>query len=358
MTGERRQGLQALRGIAALLVFVHHIEWGASVVMPIGDLTIRMGLGTFGVLIFFALSGYLMTYSIAGASPGKFAVDRLRRIYPGFWIAVALTAILSWTIVGWPVTFSAGLFALFPTGAYMEVLIPYWTLLYEMAFYVLCWLAILIARRFAIHVVIAALAVSYLFAARPFDWAETAAADLREVGFSLYALVFLAGVLAGRFRIALPPAAAVALAALGTLIYFGPWLLAELGVLLPVPAGAESDVAALRWALSAGCVLVAALAWSAAGRVGRLFARFGDASYGIYLIHIIMLFTTAHVLKGLGASGWPPWLFILLLSVPAFVLSYALGVAEWRLQDKLKQFVRWPPALRGKMAAITTSAPP
>ena len=53
-----------------------------------------------GISLFFALSAYLIAGK-ASDPPAKFAMDRVRRIYPAFWIAVAV-AILINKLLGGP----------------------------------------------------------------------------------------------------------------------------------------------------------------------------------------------------------------------------------------------------------------
>src|SRR5690606_21591045 len=54
---QRHQGLQALRGIAALLVVAHHVHWPVSTLVELPDPLGRLNLGSLGVFSFFALSG-------------------------------------------------------------------------------------------------------------------------------------------------------------------------------------------------------------------------------------------------------------------------------------------------------------
>jgi exopolysaccharide production protein ExoZ len=143
--------IQALRAIAALLVF-----WGHA----INAVTLEVAAdfphlyGPFGVDIFFVISGFVMVYSSEGlfGQPGasiKFFARRIARIVPLYWAA---TAILVWFVVPHAST-KAVLGSLFfaphiPSEA--PLLFVGWTLIFEMFFYAVFAIALLAKRRFAV----------------------------------------------------------------------------------------------------------------------------------------------------------------------------------------------------------------
>jgi exopolysaccharide production protein ExoZ len=80
--------IQALRGLAASLVVVAHIFEHPSR----GDPDALLLTGRFGVEIFFVISGFVMTH-VAGEgafSPGAFALRRILRIVPLYWVCTVL----------------------------------------------------------------------------------------------------------------------------------------------------------------------------------------------------------------------------------------------------------------------------
>ncbi len=80
--------IQALRGLAASLVVIAHIFEHPSR----GDPNALLLTGRFGVEIFFVISGFVMTH-VAGEgafSPGAFAVRRIMRIVPLYWVCTLL----------------------------------------------------------------------------------------------------------------------------------------------------------------------------------------------------------------------------------------------------------------------------
>jgi exopolysaccharide production protein ExoZ len=143
--------IQALRAIAALLVF-----WGHAInaVHLKGEADFPHLYGPFGVDIFFVISGFVMVYSserLFGqpGAPITFFARRLARIVPLYWAA---TTILVWFVVPYAST-KAVLGSLFfgphiPSEA--PLLLVGWTLIFEMFFYVVFAIALFAKRRFAV----------------------------------------------------------------------------------------------------------------------------------------------------------------------------------------------------------------
>jgi peptidoglycan/LPS O-acetylase OafA/YrhL len=95
--------LDGLRGFAALLVVFSHITSVFAITMPVDSYRI----GSFGVLLFFALSGFLMgrlylDKDLNIDSGLKFAIARAARIAPAYYIAVIFIWILYLTVPAIP----------------------------------------------------------------------------------------------------------------------------------------------------------------------------------------------------------------------------------------------------------------
>ena len=92
---ERIPELDAVRGIACLVVSFVHLWSIISFYLPDSYMYAFYGIGKFAVSIFFILSAYLSTkQAINGIIPGKFLVKRFVRIYVPF----ACAAIFGWLI--------------------------------------------------------------------------------------------------------------------------------------------------------------------------------------------------------------------------------------------------------------------
>jgi len=141
--------VQTLRALAAWLVVLHHymqLVYNFTLTDPVS--TALHTYGAIGVDLFFIISGFVIYISASGkkVTPAVFAVHRLARIAPAYWMFTLLTAaalLISPTFV--PLTQFEPLFllkSLFfipaqnPSGIGAFPLITVgWTLNYEMAFY-------------------------------------------------------------------------------------------------------------------------------------------------------------------------------------------------------------------------------
>ncbi len=142
------KSLQILRMIAATSVVYYHIY-------------AQPNFGSFGVDIFFVLSGFVIALVIQNqSSPIQFAINRISRIVPLYWILTTVLFLLIYihpTIVrqstAETTTFFFYLKSLFFIAYYdigqrsPPLLRVGWTLNYEMFFYCIAWLSLLFFRK-------------------------------------------------------------------------------------------------------------------------------------------------------------------------------------------------------------------
>lgn len=147
-TGLRLTCLDELRGIAASLVVLAHV--GPLVSDQISWLyTHVVDLGQLGVVMFFLCSGFVIPASLERErSVGAFWIKRFFRLYPLFWVSLIGAALLAVTHLRENGELSLRDWALNVTmipdalGG-LVALPPYWTLAYEMVFYVFATLIFL-----------------------------------------------------------------------------------------------------------------------------------------------------------------------------------------------------------------------
>ncbi len=142
-------GIQYLRGVAALMVAYLHLIGLVPALAPF--LSVHRGLDTTrlksGVDIFFVISGFIMLITTRQSRPVEFALRRVIRIVPLYWLLTALLAGLAllhpaWfrtTVVGWGYLLKSLFFIPYPNpghdGAFAPLLVPGWSLNFEMFFY-------------------------------------------------------------------------------------------------------------------------------------------------------------------------------------------------------------------------------
>jgi peptidoglycan/LPS O-acetylase OafA/YrhL len=316
--------VQALRGLAAFLVVFVHLERVATLAGLAPGVTV---FGNSGVDVFFVISGLIMvvTTSGRGQTPQGFLHNRLTRIAPLYWaitlavfaLALVAPALLQSTTAD-PVQLLKSL-AFVPyaraDGEMHPVVFVGWTLNYEMAFYVIFALGLMLPRRLAGL----ALSIAILVAAAAFG--QIARPD-GVLGFYCAPMIleFGAGMVLGALfvRDRLPkgrawgwsavPIGATALA----VMLAGPWLWPQFdrAVMFGIPA--VVIVASGLIAERAGLVL-------GQGWIQTL----GAASYSVYLTHF---FCTQVVTKAAERlAGFGPLLMWALVPV-AFLLVAMVGV--------------------------------
>ena len=167
------QSVQALRGIAALLVVVYHaralelealVQAGSSEPALIGGF---FASGFAGVDLFFVISGFIMVWVTQDLRSGPiasadFLFARVTRVYPVWWAAAALGLLYMVLSGGIALIDPSGVaikpgtpeyqyllksFLLIPQADYPVLLIG-WTLIHEIYFYLVFALLLQLPRRF------------------------------------------------------------------------------------------------------------------------------------------------------------------------------------------------------------------
>ncbi|MET8402641.1 acyltransferase [Streptomyces sp900116325] len=98
--------IDGIRLVAALMVALHHYVgtsrvdrpgnafWGRPVSEIMPTVFRFASFGWIGVEIFFVISGFVICMSCWGRTPKDFFVSRVIRLYPAYWVAVALTVVV------------------------------------------------------------------------------------------------------------------------------------------------------------------------------------------------------------------------------------------------------------------------
>jgi exopolysaccharide production protein ExoZ len=308
--------LQAMRFAAALLVVLHH-SMALFMQLP-------FNMGLYGVLLFFTISGYVIT-GLLNTDPRKYLAHRFLRIYPAFFGSVVLAALLLGAMHVVPIAEMRHLkwsMTLLPVGGPLSLWtrIPYWTLLYEIVFYAVVFVFICVGSRFfnLFLVLWAVLIVARNIALPGY---QPMSAHLITILTSHLTMCFIMGAALARLHHtgASWPGALVLVAAFTPEIWVGKDV-ACLGVLFTALIHAtillERHMAAPK-----------ALTW------------LGDRSYGTYLMHNPGLtFALAFPI-----GNFPIWAVIVIISAAGLLIGIAYGHIEFSfyLWAKRKFDRRW-----------------
>jgi len=285
--------VQVLRGVAAMLVVLHHAGTLVSE-RGLGNIS-QFDWGAVGVDLFFAISGFVMviTTNRIWGQAGQWRVfikKRLVRVVPLYWVAtvvkIAMTLALPALALHSHLTIwhtVASLLFIPATNPNTDTVFPIltqgWTLSFEMLFYCIFAAAIWSGRK-PVKIVSGTLIVLSLLAlAKTKNWMPLGAlTDPLLVEFIFGMLIGLA-TLNRKF---LPNRVALILlfGAIVAFVLFGNYAQSYDG--LP---------RFVFWGVPAAAVVYACLSmdWLFSGTHARSFRRLGDASYSIYLFHTFTL---------------------------------------------------------------------
>jgi peptidoglycan/LPS O-acetylase OafA/YrhL len=155
---DRLAPIDTLRALAALMVacahiWEHFLPFGPVKAEAIGKSWTRyFEFGITGVVIFFAISGFVIYGTLRGPRPGtgrRFLITRFFRLFPAYWVSVIAGLVFIWWWQGWSITgrMVAANFTMVPDlFGQPPIMGLYWTLGTELVFYLFCWVIWRIGR--------------------------------------------------------------------------------------------------------------------------------------------------------------------------------------------------------------------
>lgn len=333
----RIHSIQYLRAIAALMVVTLHMGKRLSEDLP-DALVHWLPLGNAGVDIFFVISGFIM-WSVGNRrhpDPADFLLHRVIRVAPPYWIATFLwlglmvAAGYQWITITpdhvlKSLAFIPHYSPTFPAQAW-PVLVPGWTLIFEMFFYVVFAAVLTLPQRMRMGGLVAGLGGCVAMGAvlsPQAAWAVTYSSPLL--------LEFLGGCLVARLWIARPGGVARNLAVLA----------AGIAILLTFGTGVDplSHLdRTLVWG-SAGILIVSGTAGLGASMPQLpLLERLGDGSYAIYLFHLLLVLPLTEAWNRLPMIPHSAPMALLYLAATLAAVS-ALGLAIYTYVERPLQRV-------------------
>jgi exopolysaccharide production protein ExoZ len=332
-------GVQYLRGIAVILVVFHHLYFNNTL------------LGPFGVKIFFVISGFVMWHTTVGidVSAMSFWRRRLVRIVPLYWIflsilvAIALSApqSLKTTAITPETVFKSFLFIphYHPIQKFIApILIPGWSLNYEMFFYFLFGIALFIKSYAFRAIMIGVVLWSLVLLGLALNPEDAAAATYTSPNL----LLFLNGIIL-----------AIVYRAYGVDNLILGLISICVGILLSsIPVSGDFGLFENFIGLSPALIVVGTLALEPALRRTPITVLhlIGNASYSIYLSHLFFLRISELVWRHFVSFGSSEALEVIYV-VLSFIFAIVGGVA-------VHYFVERPVLLLFRQSKIARSAKP
>ncbi|MWV59432.1 acyltransferase family protein [Rathayibacter sp. VKM Ac-2754] len=350
---QKFQGIQALRFVAAILVVITHSTFYANERLD-QSIFVWKG-GTVGVDIFFVISGFVMMVTARPFEvPGgwkNFAVRRLIRIVPMYWIATTVKiltmialpgAVLHAALTPWSGIAS---FLFLPTrnpGGSVEPLLGVgWTLTFEMAFYAIFTAALLFRRNVLLFSSVALLVLAGLHAVRgDEDWPTWA------FYFDQIVLYFIIGMVIGRVVLSSNPRR--------NLMFLLTLALAATLIFALLPDGLDwARNAPFRKGVVTAVFLIVVLAEPILARILPKPVLFmGDASYSLYLFHPMLAPIAPVALGIIGVQSG-------VLSVTASIVGSVIAAAAiyWFVERPLTRKLRKVPYAGVPRPAVVSTPP-
>jgi exopolysaccharide production protein ExoZ len=300
-----------LRAIAALMVAIFHVFHSVDF-MRSSEASILWLRG--GVDVFFVISGFVMVQSTAGRqiTPSEFMLSRVKRIVPMYWLA---TFAMMMQVDGqWGLKAKSLLFipAMNPKiNSLQPVLEPGWTLNYEMFFYLVFALTLLLkeAHRF--------ITLATVFAASVLVGCLMEDSNIVEFYTRSIILEFILGMAIAQFGLRLP--------------------------VIAVPLGFVMMLTFQSLAIDRLFIVGVPAAFIVAGALSvedrlpkwRFANLLGSASYSIYLFHMLVLGTVVQISLYLG---WSKTTFVA-VAIATIILA-GCGI-YWALERPVIAFFVW-----------------
>ena len=277
-------GIQTLRALAALGVVLFH---SALYIRGVRELTPFVDFFTrnfdHGVLLFFAISGFVLWPTHEKPKPTEFLKRRFLRIYPPFLfcciLALSLKSVLH--ISSYDLSETLMAMSLLPFGPIPYPLSVEWSLVYEVFFYWVLFGLCFVARTKNRQLLLGIWCVFLIACALAIPQASISLPTVSQIALSSLSLPFVVGAL---FRVVYERIQMTGAVNLPTYLVL---IVTALVSLVIADGMGPLPIAYLFWGLGFAVItLFAALHPRAdANAALRLLGKWGNCSYGTYLIH-------------------------------------------------------------------------
>ncbi len=312
-------GIHALRAVAALTILLFHLRYLVDIVPPPALQSTIGGHFFTGVILFFVLSAFSLAFSTTPTMARQtwvrdYAIKRFFRIAPLFYCMMPIYALL-FSVKGWAqpdlatwIMNISFLFNLLP-GQHEGIVWASWTIGVEVLFYAVFPLFLLISNRRAAMSLVLVGGIAISIAARTLLDRAGLAGDYGKFAFVSSLGVFLTGfvsykiyklarrhLLAGIWQARWVKLACATASGLCLIALFAPFGFTAWGVGRP-------DL--MVWSLMFGAIAIWQALFPSRWFANTTLQWLGERSYGIYLLHPLVIGILAPRLKALYIALQP-----------------------------------------------------
>jgi peptidoglycan/LPS O-acetylase OafA/YrhL len=340
MNKPRAYEIDLLRFLAAIAVVLFHYAFRGYVAhsssMPYPWLEPVAKYGSYGVDLFFMISGFVILMSASSGSIKHFVISRIVRLYPAFWICCTLTFLVL-------ITFGKGQptlpqyfsnMTMLSNFKLMQMLVPkphidgaYWSLMVEIRFYILVAVVLMLRQIHRAELFLTAWLVTVIL------FELTGMDRLDDILIVEYAAYFIGGAMA--YQIWAHGVSSLRLGVIGV-----SWIVALYENWLSLPkfeaaTHTSMDRGIIFSLVTVFFLLMLLIATKKTGWIGRVnWMKFGALTYPLYLVHQAI----GYVIFNNLYPGWNP--HVLLWGTVAFMLVIAYVITtyfERPIGDALKK---------------------
>ena len=305
---DKLNSIQSLRGIAVLFVALSHVGF--------------ISFGAFGVDLFFCISGFIMMF-ITEKTTNHFFAKRLIRIVPLYWLVTTMVfvlvmikpGLLNSTTADYTHYFKSLFFIPFDKNGYIEpILGPGWTLNYEMFFYFVFFLSLLVSFRYRGLILSMVFVFLVLFGALfegSMYWDFYTNPIILEFCFGILAYYLIKKDFSVSFS-------------LGVLC-----ILVLIFVCLFIRIREFEDLRFLLWGLPMFLVFLVAVKINLCFYGSSVLEKIGDASYSIYLTHLFVILGVDRLLFSMKSLS----LGSAVVAILSIAVSVIIGFLVYRLVE-------------------------
>ncbi|MBK5145415.1 acyltransferase [Budviciaceae bacterium BWR-B9] len=337
------ESIQALRGVAVLLVIAFHFRVylnGVYTQKDLGDILFSMG--EIGVDIFFVISGFIITYSTMDkekSSPIEFAIKRFFRLYPVFFIVLSVMIYFDFSNI-YTTSQIIKSYLLIPndynfTGPWYgyNIIIPAWTLTYEIWFYMIFCISLCISHKY--RTIISSLLLVGIcslsqFYFRGFIQIEPIIKDAFSYSV-LSNFVFISNPIVYDFIYGMIIAEIFTKAKDGfvknvfSVSFISSVMLVSIAIII---SGYNSGPGAEKWGLYSFMLVCSIALMSRVIEIynGRFLIFIGEISYSLYINHMVIYGISYIYFKkfDISISGFSMFFILILLTICVSIITYLL----------------------------------
>lgn len=334
--------IQALRGVATILVVLYHATQFFGTYYQISPLGGFFLFGFSGVHLFFVLSGFIisMIHSQDIDKPSRylsFIKKRFIRIYPIYWFFLAIISL--WFLHKKMITFYdiyQNIFLLKMPPSFINQVC--WTLSFEVFFYIIFSFLILNRILGSILMIcwVVAVALTHLFEIQIFCFLHYA--------FHKYTILFMIGMVVSYIVMRLKPLEQVTKNRLVCVAFISGFVIFSLtGLYCNAYKIINWDlwIITLGFGLASGMLMICSLSYTVEEffRRQHILTSIGDASFSTYLVHFFFLYLVISYLKSnFSINGQ---LATTLLFVAVCILTLLVGfLFYWIIERPLLKLMR------------------